>query len=70
MDIGACPHVPDSRGSISASRNEDVERGVKRQAVHAGKMAVVVSYHFVRLQIPTETRSADMQPIAVEVRAT
>lgn len=52
VDVGSCSHIPYSRYTVAAARDEDVEGGVECQGVDTAEMTVVVPYHFVGFEVP------------------
>ena len=52
MDLGIGAHVPDAGRGVAAGGDEDVERGVEGECLHAGEMSVVVADNCVCFQVP------------------
>ena len=53
IHLSLSPHVPQSDSGVSTTRGKQVERGMECQGKHATQMAMVLTHHFVLLQIPT-----------------
>lgn len=54
QDVHGCfgAHVPHTRDRVAARRDENVQRRVQGQAVHARQVSVVMSNDLIRFQIP------------------
>mmetsp|Transcript_8387 Transcript_8387/g.21616 ORF Transcript_8387/g.21616 Transcript_8387/m.21616 type:complete len:206 (+) Transcript_8387:550-1167(+) len=52
VDLSLRPHVPDPAAGIPSPREQDVQRRVEGQGVHAAEVAVVVPDDLVVLQVP------------------